>query len=79
MISIFLNLKVVKAKKATLLAGAAFFHLRKFILSKQVLQHPNISFKLPLTHIWMVKSSIGLLKAKRPTDGLKSEELGKKS
>ena len=25
----------------------------------------------------MVKSSIGLLKAKRPTDGLKSEELGK--
>ncbi len=37
MISIFLNFKVFKAKKATLLAGAAFFHLRKFIESKLVL------------------------------------------
>ena len=37
MISIFLNFKVVKAKKAALLAGAAFFYLRKFILSKLVL------------------------------------------
>ena len=37
MISIFLNFKVVKAKKAALLTGAAFFHLRKFILSKLVL------------------------------------------
>ena len=74
MISIFLNFKVVKAKKAALLAGAAFFYLWKFILSKLVLYHPNKSFKLPLTQIWMVKFSIGLLKAKRPTIGLKSEE-----
>ena len=37
MISIFLTFKVVKAKKAALLAGAAFFYLRKFILSKLVL------------------------------------------
>ena len=37
MISIFLNFKVVKAKKAALLAGAAFFYLWKFILSKLVL------------------------------------------
>ena len=37
MISIFLNFKVIKAKKAALLTGAAFFHLRKFILSKLVL------------------------------------------
>ena len=37
MISIFLNFKVVKAKKAALLAGAAFFYLRKFILSKLAL------------------------------------------
>ena len=74
MISIFLNLKVVKAKKATLLAGAAFFHLRKFILSKLVLSHPNKGFKPPLTHIWIVNFSIGHLKAKTPTAGLKSAE-----
>ena len=37
MISIFLNFKVVKAKKAALLAGAAFFYLRKFIVSILVL------------------------------------------
>ena len=37
MISIFLNFKVVKAKKAALLTGAAIFHLRKFVLSKLVL------------------------------------------
>ena len=36
MISIFVNFKVVKAKKATLLAGVAFFYLRKFTLSKLV-------------------------------------------
>ena len=37
MISIFLNFEVVKAKKAALLAGAAFFYLRKFIVSILVL------------------------------------------
>ena len=37
MISMFLNLKVVKAKKAALLAWKAFFSQRKFILSKLVL------------------------------------------
>ena len=37
MISIFLNFKVIKAKKAALFTGAAFFHLRKFVLSKLVL------------------------------------------
>ena len=37
MISIFLNFKVVKAKKAALLAGVAFFYLRKFIVSILVL------------------------------------------
>ena len=36
MILMFLNFKVFKAKKATLLAGVAFFYLRKFILSKLV-------------------------------------------
>ena len=36
-ISIFLNFKVVKAKKAALVAGAAFFYLRKFIVSILVL------------------------------------------
>ena len=37
MISIFLNFKVVKAKKAALLAGAGFFYLWKFTLSELVL------------------------------------------
>ena len=34
MISIFLSFKVIKAKKAALVAGAAFLHLWKFMASK---------------------------------------------
>ena len=37
MISIFLSFEVIKAKKAALVAGAAFLHLWKFMVSKLLL------------------------------------------
>ena len=37
MISIFLSFEVIKAKKAALVAGAAFLYLWKFMVSKLLL------------------------------------------
>ena len=52
--SIIFFFKVIEAKKAALVARAAFFHVWKFMFSKVLSKHPGDIFK-PLNHIWMNK------------------------
>ena len=48
--SLFSSFKVIKVKKATLIAGAAFLRMQLFLALKVVLQYSKELFKAPLTH-----------------------------
>ena len=53
--SISFSFEVIEAKKAALVARAAFLHVWNFIFLKLLLLHPGDIFKPPLTQIWMDK------------------------
>ena len=53
--SIFFSFEVIEAKKAALVARAAFLHVWNFIFPKLLLWHPGDILKPPLTQICMEK------------------------
>ena len=77
MISIFLSFEVIKAKKAAVVAGAAFLFLWKFMVSKLHLQHPGDLFKVLMIQKGADTSRQGILKAKMCHKGQKIEQQNK--
>ena len=74
----FFSFKAKKVKKATLVATNTKLQNGKFTASKILLKHSKNVSKPPLIRVWFVKLYLGLLKAKRPTEGQKIEEFWKK-
>ena len=75
--SLFLSFKVIKAKKAALVAGNTNLHWGIFLDSKLLLYYPKELFKLPLTQNWAGKQKPGISKAKMWHKGHKMEEYWK--
>ena len=71
---VFSSYKVIKAKKATLVAENANLHLGFFIGQKLLLYHPKALFKLPFTKNRAGKWKTDILKAKMCHEGPKIEE-----
>ena len=71
---VFSSYKVIKAKKATLVAENASLHLGFFIGQKLLLYHPKALFKLPFTKNRAGKWKTDILKAKMCHEGPKIEE-----
>ena len=71
---VFSSYKVVKAKKATLVAENANLHLGFFIGQKLLLYNPKALFKLPFTKNRADKWKTDILKAKMCHEGPKIEE-----
>ena len=76
-ISLFSSSKVIKVKKATVIAGAAFLHCKLFIFLKVLFWCPEELFKPPLTQNGAEKWRPRILKAKMCDEGQKIEENGK--
>ena len=77
LISLFLNFKARKAKKAAILAGKAKLQTRKFVEPKILSKKPEELFKLSLTQNRAGSWKLGLLKAKMYPESLKIEEYQK--
>ena len=71
---VFSSYKVIKAKKATLVAENANLHLGFFIGQKLLLYHPKALFKLHFTKNRAGKWKTDILKAKMCHEGPKIEE-----
>ena len=75
--SLFLSFKVIKAKKAALVAGNAKLYWGILLELKLLLYHQQKLSKQPLTQIRADKQKLGILKAKMCRKGHKIEEYPK--
>ena len=76
--SLFSNFEIIKVKKATLIAGAAFFHIGLFFALKILLYYPEECFEALLTQSSAGEWRPRILKAKMYHKGHKIEKYRKK-